>query len=65
MEIISWKKDKGGQMVRVTRKEALSIILSLTSQLLTNNPNTDRQEFEDQTGKYFSISVIPEKLINN
>lgn len=57
MEIISWKKDGGGQMVRVTREEALKIIASLSKQLLTNDCNTDREEFFDQHGKYFSISV--------
>ena len=57
MEIVSWKKDGGGQMVRVTRKEALQIITSLSQQLLNHDPNTERAEFTDQNDRYFSISV--------
>ena len=57
MEIIEWRKDGGGQMVRVNRKEALQIITSLSQQLLFNNCNHDRAEFSDQKQRYFSISV--------
>lgn len=57
MKIVIWEEDNGGQMVRITREEALKIILSLTKQLLTNDCNSDREEFVDEKGKYFSISV--------
>lgn len=62
MEIVTWKKEGGGQMVRVTREEALKIILSLTKQLVNRDPNLEREEFVDQSGQYFSISVsLPSK----
>ncbi len=57
MEIVCWTKSGGGQMVRVTREEALQIISSLSQQLLSRDINTDRAEFTDQNGKYFSIAV--------
>ena len=47
-------------MVKVTRDEALQIIKSLSSQMLmSNNANTERKEFYDDEGKYFSILVTP------
>jgi hypothetical protein len=54
VEIIEWKD---GQMIRVTRDEALEIISSLSLQLKTRDVNSERSEFTDQNGKYFSISV--------
>jgi hypothetical protein len=57
MEIISWKGKEGGQLIRVSRKEALELIASLSQQLLSGDCNNDRAEFIDQGGRYFSISV--------
>jgi len=57
MKIVKWNKSGGGQMVRVNKKEALKIIKSLTSQILSDDCNTEREEFYDEDGKYFSISV--------
>ena len=59
MEIVTWDKSGGGQMVRVNRKEALELIVSLSQQILTNDCNTERTEFTDSKGRYFSISVQP------
>ena len=60
MEVLSWKKAKdssSGFMIRVSRNEALRIISSLSSQLLTSNPNSSRAEFFTEKGEYFSIAV--------
>ncbi len=57
MEIKKWNKSGGGQMVRVNRKEALQIITSLSQQLLSGDCNTERAEFTDTDGRYFSIAV--------
>ena len=67
MEIFDFSKNKftqQGFMVRVSKKEALSLIKSLSTQLADNNPNSGRLEsnaklINDKASKevYFSISV--------
>lgn len=65
MHISKWKKNVSsektpGQMVRISRKEAIILIRSLANQLETHNPNSERVEFNAQTDKgveYFSIAV--------
>lgn len=51
-------------MVTVTPEEALEIIISLSNQILTNNPNSSRAEHHCQisgdvrsAGGFFSINV--------
>jgi hypothetical protein len=61
MKIVKWEKDRGGQMVRISKKEALLIIQSLTSQMLSKNCNIERAEFTTEDGSYFSIAVHCEK----
>jgi len=51
-------KETKGIHVSVTPKEAESLIVSLATQLRSENPNTGRVESIDEKGKYFSISVI-------
>ena len=68
MEIYKWKNGNGGMMVKVSKEEAISIIRSLSSQLVTNDNNSERTEytalFRTSTSKkekniYFSIAVQP------
>lgn len=55
------KKTRSGNprivMVHLSRNEALRTIASLTSQLISNNPNVERYELETDSGEYFSIGV--------
>ena len=65
MEISRWGAGRSvegtrGQMVRVTRDEALKLIESLSRQLRTRNANEGRAEFTAriaETEEYFSIVV--------
>ncbi len=67
MKIFDFSKNKKGTkgfMVRINRREAYQLMMSISSQLVNNNPNSGRHEnFADLTdGKkhkevYFSISV--------
>lgn len=70
MELVEWKKTKKGLsndgfMLRLDEKEAVELINSISSQLMSGNPNTGRREYprcHHQTGKnkrevYFSVSV--------
>ena len=51
------KKFKDSYLMRVTRKEALGLIKSLSGQLLSNNSNAERLESYCNDGDYFSIAV--------
>jgi len=57
MNIFHWDKEGVGFMIQVNPKEALALIKSLSSQLLSENPNTDRAEFRSEKNEYFSIAV--------
>jgi hypothetical protein len=60
MTIIRWKADVSGtpgQMVRISPREALQLIASLSQQMVDNAPNDNRMEFLTSTGEYFSIAV--------
>ncbi len=45
-------------MLRVTRHEALTLIQSLSNQMLAKNPNSGRAEFVTEEGEYFSVAVM-------
>jgi hypothetical protein len=60
----STKEQEPGQMVHISEKEALRIICSLSTQLMTKNSNTGRFEFTatidnetEEWQEYFSIAV--------
>jgi hypothetical protein len=70
MELVEWKKSKKGLsndgfMLRMDEKEAISLVNSITNQLMSGNPNTGRREFPQcrhQIGKkkrevYFSVAI--------
>ena len=62
MQISKWNSKQSvdktpGMMIRVNRGEALRLIQSLSSQLLSDNPNVGRHEFFTDKGHYFSIAV--------
>lgn len=61
MELIKWNKKQSslgsGFMLRVSPDEALSLIQSLSGQLASKNPNTNRVEHYTEKGEYFSIAV--------
>jgi hypothetical protein len=46
-----------GQMLYVTRDEALGLALSILSQVRAGNPNDGRAEFYMTDGSYFSVAV--------
>ena len=48
-------------MLRVTPSEALTLIQSLSSQMLAKNPNSGRAEFTTEEGEYFSIAVMEQE----
>lgn len=54
-------RDTDCYMLRVSVKEAMSLISSLAMQVAENSPNTSRLESYTVAGEYFSISVQPEK----
>lgn len=62
MEIIRNKKEL---FIRVTTKEAMQIIKSMTDQIIKNSPNAGRKEFYSNKGEYFTIAVTPEEPIKN
>ena len=59
MKLIKWnRKNEGkGFMLRITQKEAIKIIASISNQLNDNNCNVNREEFDTVDREYFSISV--------
>ena len=62
MKISKWPAKKNpysppGQMIRVTKKEAMRLIESLAAQLYTSSCNSKRAEFDTDKGEYFSIAV--------
>ena len=61
MEIIKVKmgesKTANGLFIRVLSDEALMLIESLAAQLVTKNPNRERQEFYTNDGTFFTIAV--------
>jgi hypothetical protein len=66
MEVLSWKKTKkntdAGYMLRVSREEAIQLIMSLSSQLYYKNPNRGRIEFYTNKAEYFSAIVVEPTL---
>jgi len=46
--------------VKMSKAEALCTIKSLATQLLYNDPNTERIEHTTDDGVYFTIAVLPE-----
>jgi hypothetical protein len=58
------KMTDGGLMVRVSPQEALRLISSLSKQILTENCNSEREEFTDSDGKYFSIAVHGDRSLD-
>lgn len=57
MRIDRWQShDDNWEFVRVSKKEALAIIASLTKQLIEENPNIGRLESRTDDG-YFTIGV--------
>lgn len=63
MEIIKHDDlgSSGGYFVRMTKKEALATIVSLSLQIKGNDPNTHREEMYSKEGEYFTISVTPDE----
>jgi hypothetical protein len=67
MNIFEWKKStrkhihNGGLMLYVTEGEAISIINSLTSQMINESCNSGREEYFLNDGREFSIAVNDEK----
>ena len=61
------KKTRSGNpklvMIQVNPDEALKIIKSLTAQMISKNPNTERLEVDTECGTYFSIAVEPFKEV--
>lgn len=51
-------KNIDSYLLRISRKEAIKIIISLCDQIDTNNPNNGRLESYTDDGEYFRISVI-------
>ena len=58
MEII---RDKKNIFISTTRTEAMQIIKSIISQIISNSANAGRKEFYTDKQEYLSISVTPEK----
>lgn len=56
MNIIKLKNNEG-YMVQVTKKEALKIIKSLSTQMENESANSGRAEQYTNKGEYFSIAV--------
>jgi hypothetical protein len=50
-----------GYYIRLSTREAISLIKSLSSQIVARNPNVDREESFTDKGEYFTIAVIPEQ----
>lgn len=59
MVIVHWDNSSSGSgyMIRVSEKEALRIITSLSAQMINGNCNVEREEFTTKNGEYFSIAV--------
>lgn len=62
MKLIRWKQKNGkyGNMLRITAKEGIEIISSISNQLNAKDFNAYRQEFETIDREYFSISINEE-----
>ncbi len=52
------KSKRAGYMLKINNKEALLIIKSLAAQLVSGNPNTQREEFAEKNYHYFSIAIL-------
>ena len=55
MELLKPRKDT--HFLKITKKEALALIVSLATQIKNKNPNINRLELTSNN-KYFSIAVI-------
>ena len=58
MKLFNLKKH--GFMLRVSKSEAISLIISLARQIEDDNPNRNRGEYAPIGTTYFSISVNEE-----
>jgi hypothetical protein len=68
MKISTWNENGGGTCLYVSNKEAMQIIKSLSSQVISGNANVGRAEFHADTdcnlkgsGKYLSIFVVSDE----
>jgi hypothetical protein len=67
MDIFEWKRNKkknifnGGIMIYVSEGEAISIINSLTNQMVNESSNSGRLETYLKDGRNFSIAVNAKK----
>lgn len=62
MRIDIFKKRPYSVMVEVSQSEAWELVKSLVTNIQRNDPNTERKEFFDTKGQYFSIAVTPEPI---
>lgn len=58
MEIVV--NTKRNLFIRVTRREAIELIHSLSEQIICNSPNSGRLETFANNGTDVSIAVVPE-----
>ena len=67
MRSFRWNKrgasPKKGEMLYLTKAEALELAESLTRQVRTGDSNHDRAEFIKADGEYFSAAVDDEKAV--
>ena len=61
IEIIKIKRK--GLFIRMSEKDALKLIQSLTTQMIEKSPNSGRWEPITKEGKEFTIAVVPEDRI--
>jgi len=58
MKIVRQKRGEcKGHVVFVNKEEATRIIKSLAHQMMTQSVNTGREEFQTESGEYFTIAV--------
>lgn len=59
MKVTTWNTPEHGNgvVVVVNHREAVALINSLTTQILTGAINQNRAEFTDASGTYFSVGV--------
>ena len=67
MDLVKLPKelDTDGHILRISKKEAQSLIVSLTNQIVYNDPNTNREEYSEVNHGYFTISVNQDKPTNS
>jgi hypothetical protein len=61
MKLVKFKDGKiDSYFLRVSESEALSLISSMSQQMVNKNPNAGRLESYTINGEYFTISVHPD-----